>query len=368
MHLNETRAWPVVKAALLLVLVAAVVAGGVLFVIPALRNGAFGRANESAHGENGPGGVPAALDDVGFGQPGIVQLVRPEGVKALADPFLAGAQILFAVGPELTALDRLLLVDPVTGACTELPAQKQNATLRNPCMDDAYVVYADVSAEGGGAIRVYDRQTEGVRTLCTVAAGVPELMLSTPYLLVQERTAEGLTRLNLWDLSTGESAALALFSDSPFGASRACLRENNVYYADASARADGTGVICTVHLPEGSTESFDPETVVFDPKAAGNALAWLAGNHGASSDLYLQLDGGAPRRIARGAVDFALTAGCAVYNRDETVFACVFENDRTVVLSETGTNAQLAAANDRLVLWRDVTDPDRPVWKYVWIG
>ena len=370
-HRNETRAWPVVKAALILLAVAAVLALAVKFGVPAVQRALHGDREAGDAAQLSHPNALVAPDGAGklaTAMPQTVLLSRPENIKALADPYVLDEQILFAAGPTLSSLTAILQVEPVTGACVELVTQRQFDTLRNPCGDSDYLVYADVKQDGGGAIRVLARETGETRELCTVAAGVPELCFCAPYLLVRERVGDGGVRLNLWDVSTGESAALALFYDSPFGTSSAWLSDNLVLYADASGKTDGTGLLCAVALPDGELTQFVPGTYVHDPKSSGNIVAWLAGNHGEKSDLYMRIGSGEQKRIARGAVDFSITNSCVVYNRDETVFACSFADDKTYVLSETGTNAQLAASSDALVLWRDVTDPAKPLWKYVWIG
>ena len=54
-----------------------------------------------------------------------------------------------------------------------------------------------------------------------------------------------------------------------------------------------------------------------------------------------------------------------VFSRDETVYAYVFSDNKTYVLSETGTNSQFVMAGDDYALWRDMTSPALPLWKYI---
>ncbi len=102
-----------------------------------------------------------------------------------------------------------------------------------------------------------------------------------------------------------------------------------------------------------------------DPKSAGDRWAYLSGNHDTNSDLYVSVGGEAAKRIARGVIDFDITPSCVVFSRDETVYAYVFSDDKTYVLSETSTNSQFVMAGDDYALWRDMTSPALPLWKYI---
>ena len=54
-----------------------------------------------------------------------------------------------------------------------------------------------------------------------------------------------------------------------------------------------------------------------------------------------------------------------VFSRDETVYAYVFADDKTYLISETGSNAQFVMAGEDYALWRDLSDPNQILWKYI---
>ncbi len=373
MHLNETRCWPVVRAALALLGCAALVLLIVFVLIPAYRNrpdsDAAARAPAARQtarpADAGHDFSRSAAESLQSAVPQTVLLAAAEGVEALADPFVFGNEILFAAGPDTAHLTRLLRVDPATGAATELAVAREHDAVRNPCEDEAYAVYLDAKADGGGTVRALNKQTGESNAVCAVASGVPKLYLESPYLAFSERVSADAARLCVWNLSTGKNVALAVFTDPAYASSAPFIEGGKVYFADADD--GGLSVVRTVRLSDGAISGYAPGTYVHNPQASGEMAAWLTGNRGGDSDLYLAGDGDAVR-IARGVVDFAIAPGCLVYSRDETVFACTIEDGRTYVLSAAGSSAQLAAAGEGLILWRDLTDAGRPLWKYVPLG
>ena len=75
--------------------------------------------------------------------------------------------------------------------------------------------------------------------------------------------------------------------------------------------------------------------------------------------------GGAPKKVASGVIDFDITQNCVVFSRDETVYAYVFADDKTYLISETGSNAQFVMAGGSYAIWRDMSDPAQTLWKYL---
>ena len=118
-------------------------------------------------------------------------------------------------------------------------------------------------------------------------------------------------------------------------------------------------------LADNSRWDFAADSFVHDPKSAGDRWAYLSGNHDTTSDLYVSVGGAAAKRVASGVIDFDITPTCVVFSRDETVYAYVFADDKTYVISETGTNAQFVMAGGSYALWRDMGDPAQILWKYL---
>lgn len=284
---------------------------------------------------------------------------------AVVDPSICGDAILFATGASENACDRLVRLNPETGAFENIEVVRDNDTLRCPTENADTIVYIDAKAGGGGSIRMLDKASQENTALCELAYGVPRLQFEAPYLVWTERAGDGSGKLMVCDVTTGALLTLAVFdAASPYAASDPSLKSGQVLYADADAAGSGS-IIRAVLLSDGSGWDYAAGSYVHDPKSAGDRWAYLTGNHDAGSDLYVTVGGGAPRRIARGTIDFAITPTCVVYNRDETVFAYVFSDDKTYVLSKTGENAQLVAAGGDYALWRDRADPDTPEWKFI---
>ncbi len=297
---------------------------------------------------------------------GTVQFGEGYGMPAaVVDPSIYENEILFATGADENACDRLVRLDPETGAFENIEVTRENDTLRYPVENADTIVYIDAKTDGGGSIRMLNKTTGENTVLCDLAGEIPKLQFEAPYLVWTERADGETGKLMVCDVTTGELVTLAVLTDASYAASDPSLKSGQVLYADADAASEGNSLIRTVLLSDGSRWDYAAGSYVHDPKSAGDRWAYLSGNHDGDSDLYVCLGGGSPRRVARGVVDFAITPTCVVFNRDETVFAYVFSDDKTYVLSGTGTNSQLVAAGGDYALWRDMTDPASPVWKYI---
>lgn len=272
--------------------------------------------------------------------------------------------LLFAAGQTSTTCDKIYACDTRTGKLTEAVSATVNGGLRYPKENDKYLAYLDAKPGGGGTIYAVDLAEQKTFTVADVRLGAPRLFLEDIYLTWIERTDAAEFRLIVTDLSTGESVTIAKFTDSPYGASVPSLVSGQILYADEGTIA-GKSVIESVLIESGDKWTFDPGTYVHDPRSNGNCWAWMAGNHGEDSDLYVSIAAGTPKCIARGIVDFGMTSSLVVYSRDETIFAYVFGDNKTYVLSETGTRALLLMAENGYVVWSDITDENNPVIYYI---
>ena len=366
-HLDETSFGPVVKLVLAAVLIIGFAVLTALVIVPFLKDWFAGRAALPWQEQTSPRPAltaePAhpilsnAVDTVRFG----------DGVDAgvVVDPSIHDDRILFATGEEAARCDRLVRLDPFSGQSEVIEIDLQFDALRYPVEDAERIVYIDARAGGGGSIRLLEKASGETETLYELAWDIPRLFFEWPYLVWTERADESLSRLFALDLTSGEAVTLARFEDSPYASSAPSVRSGQVLYADEDMGQPGASLIRTVLLSDASRWDYAAGSYVHDPKTVGDRWAYLTGDHGEESDLYVVSGGGAPLRIARGAVDFAITPTCVVYNRDETVYAYVFSDHKTYVLSETSHNAQLVTAGGSYALWRDLTDEDQSVWKYI---
>ncbi len=367
-NLDATRFGPLLKLAGAIVLLAAVVLLVVLVVIPSVKarldSGAtlFGSTpavtsvKETAAPQN-----PVVINEVKT-----VQFGEGYGLPAaVVDPSVFGGEILFATGAGEDACDRLVRLNPETGTYVNIEIPLVNDTIRYPVEDANIILYADCKTDGGGSIVRLDKSTGETAALAEFVMEAPKLSLESPYAVWTERTDESIAKLTVCEAATGELLTLAVFRDSPYAESDPSIKSGQVIYADEDATIPGSSLIRTVLLSDNSRWDYAAENYVHDPKSAGDRWAFLSGNHDGESDLYVSVGGEAARRVAVGVVDFDITPSCVVFSRDESVYAYVFSEDRTYVISETGTNAQFVMAGGDYALWRDMTDPEVPLWKYM---
>ncbi len=284
---------------------------------------------------------------------------------AVVDPSVYEDEILFASGASENACDRLVRLNPETGAFTNVDLERLYDTVRYPVENEDVILYADCKTTGGGSIVKLDKLTGKTAVLSEFAMEAPALTLETPYAVWTERTDAQTAKLMVCDVTNGELLTLAVFTNSPYGESEPSLRSGQVLYADADASNPQGSLIRTVLLADNSRWDFTAGSFVHDPKSAGDRWAYLSGNHDGNSDLLVSVGGNAPSRIARGVIDFDITPTCVVFSRDETVYAYAFADNKTYVLSETGTNSQFVMAGGDYALWRDMSNPDQPLWKYI---
>ncbi len=284
---------------------------------------------------------------------------------AVVDPSVFGGAILFATGASEDACTRLVRLDPETGAFVNIDIPLMNDTIRYPVENDSIIVYADCKTDGGGSIVRLDKATGETTALSEFVMEAPKISMEAPYAVWTERTDETTAKLTVCDVTSGELLTLAVFTDSVYAESDPSIKSGQVIYADEDSANPGDSLIRTVLLSDNSRWDFSAGSFVHDPKSAGDRWAYLSGNHDENSDLYISVGGAAPVRVASGVIDFDITPTCVVFSRDETVYAYVFADNKTYVISETGVNSQFVMAGGDYALWRDMTDPDLPLWKYI---
>lgn len=284
---------------------------------------------------------------------------------AVVDPSVYAGEILFATGATENACDRLVRLNPETGAFSDIEIDRMNDTVRYPVESAGVILYADCKTGGGGSVVRLDKATGKTSVLSEFALEAPKLALEAPFAIWTERTDATTAKLMVCDITNGELLTLAVFSGSPYAESHPSIKSGQVIYADADSANAESSLIRTVLLTDNSRWDFSAGSYVHDPKSAGDRWAYLTGNHDGESDLFVSVGGSAPSRIARGVIDFDITPTCVVFSRDETVYAYAFADNKTYVLSETGTNSQFVMAGGDYALWRDMSNPDQPLWKYL---
>ena len=283
--------------------------------------------------------------------------------RRVADASVFDGTLLFAAGDDAAAA-RLYRLDLACGALSAIDAAPQNDTFRFPVENDRYLAVFDARAEGGGDIRVLDRQHDAWRTVRTVEAGVPRLRLDGSRLAWLEEEDGGACALYLCDLSAPEDEPAAIVrAEEAGGLSAPYLTENRLIYADGAA---DDAVIHSVFPAGGEPSSFPVGGPAFEPQAAGTSWAWMSAPEG--GELYLSAGSAAPRCIAHGVAAYCLSGDAAVYGVADMVFCCRIADGSTRLLSDTGTRAQLLCAGDGYAVWRVPGGAARDMIQYLRLG
>ena len=367
-NLDATSYGPLIKLVIALCVLAALVLI-VVFVAMPLVNARI-QSGASLFG-NTPAVEPAKqtsspLNPILTNEVKTVQFGEGYGLPtAVVDPSVFSGEILFATGADENACDRLVRLNPETGAFTNIAITRINDTIRYPVESGSVIVYADCKTAGGGSIVRLDKATGETAVLAEFALDAPKIVFESPYAVWTERTDGTTARIMVCDVTSGELLTLAVLDSAVYAESAPSIKSGQVIYADADTKNPGSSLIRTVLLSDNSRWDFSAGSFVHDPKSAGDRWAYLSGNHDENSDLYVSVGGGAPKRVASGVIDFDITQSCVVFSRDETVYAYVFADDKTYLISETGTNAQFVMAGEDYALWRDMSDPNQILWKYI---
>lgn len=368
MNLDATSYGPLIKIVIALAVLAAIVLIAVFVAIP-LVNARLSSGTPlfaSTPKAEAARQTASPLNPILTNEVKTVQFGAGYGLPtAVVDPSIYGEEILFATGASENACDRLVRLNPETGAFVNIALARVYDTIRYPVESADAILYADCKADGGGSIVRLDKTTGESTVLAEFALDAPKLMLELPYAVWMERTADTTAKIMVCDISNGELLTLAVLTRAAYAVSAPSIKSGQVIYADADASNPGSSLIRTVLLSDNSRWDYAAGTFVHDPKSAGDRWAYLSGNHDASSDLYISIGGAAAKRVAAGVIDFDITPTCVVFGRDETVYAYVFAQDKTYVISETGSNAQFVMASGSYALWRDMSDPTQPLWKYL---
>jgi len=367
MNLDATSYGPLIKLVIALAVLAAIVLIAVFVAVPLIN------ARAGAGSLNGETPVTETVKQTASPVNAIltnevktVQFGEGYGLPtAVVDPSVFGDEILFATGSSENDTDRLVRLNPTTGAFVNIAIARINDTIRYPVESADVILYADCKTAGGGSIVRLNKTTGETTVMAEFAQDVPKISLEAPYAVWTERTASTTAKVMVCDVTTGELLTLAVLNGAAYAESAPSIKSGQVIFADADAQNPGKSLIRTVLLADNSRWDFAAGSFVHDPKSAGDRWAYLSGNHDTSSDLYISVGGGAAKRVASGVINFDITPTCVVFSRDETVYAYVFADDKTYVISETGTNAQFVMAGGDYALWRDMTDAAQTLWKYL---
>lgn len=289
------------------------------------------------------------------------------------DPYFYKGKLMLSAGKVVdrnATMTSLYFYYPDEGRTAELlPYKLKNSHFMFARFNDNFIVYLDAKLGGGGYITMVDLRDENAQPIIIkeVFAGQPELMLDGNYLAWTERTGSRMDKLFVCDLTSRETAAVQLFSNSVYGESKPSLKNGLLLWADLddSAMTSLTSVICSVTLNGSpSIKTYRPGTYVHDPQSDGEYTAWLDGNHGPDSSLYFSKDFGPPLKIDTGVVDFGLGTNFVAYSKESSIYVYILKDRKTYRITPETEQAQFLGASDGKVIWMDVTTRERDIVKF----
>lgn len=291
-----------------------------------------------------------------------------------ADPYACGDELVFVIGKAVDGnvmMDRMMLMDLLTGEMTEINAKLENDGFASLVMNEKWLAYIDYQAKGGGMIRAMNRQSRESFEVKDVYVGLPYLSLSGDYLVFTDQTGSRMDKLFACDLNTLETVTVQTFSSSQYGQSQPCAAGGEIIYADEDPNVvdtsqNSTSAICRLNIATGKLDTYVPGTYVHDPKTNGKQWVWRTGLHGDGDDLYWTQDSRPPKLLAEDIVDYALTETFAAYSQNEGIFVYFFDDGSTYRITPENERerAQLLGAYGDVVTWMDITSRERDIMKY----
>lgn len=380
--LNASNWWPLFKLILIIVLLLGFIAAVLYLVLPNVLPhfgvefyppGVTAPTPEPTP-EPTPTPHPLSADDLSNLHKEIV--VTATQYQWFGDPYYFNNSIVFTAGEVVegsTRMTTLFMHDTATEEVSKLNIPLENDHFMFPAINDSYLVYLDARANGGGNIIVYsieDGEFVNPRLVKEVYTGHPQIFLWDNYIAWTERTGTYMDKLFLCDLDTLESVTVQMFELPYYGTSLPHLKNSTLVWADVDSEDTSgqiTSRISILDILSGTNSQLSFDMYVHDPKTDGEHIAWMDGNHGPDTRLYLaRIDqpDASPTLVAEGIVDFFIGDGYLAYSKEETIWVYLFSEKRSFEITRDIEQAQLLGANDDVVMWMDVTSRDRDVIKY----
>lgn len=273
--------------------------------------------------------------------------------------FMYGDEIVFSTASKQgnnSNFKTLMIFDTISEEATELDVNVKFANIVELQMNDRYIVWDDASANSGGRVMVYDRQTNTAKAIKEYAFGMPQLSLYENYLSFIQQAGDNLDRLYLVDLASGETTCFKLWEDLPAPPTPAHLSKEGLTYA-ITATKNGvlSGILYKVPLDGGEIQMLETDRVVYHPKAGGDYVAFLSSNTGAPTTLYLSKNMEMPVAIIEGVVNFEMGENYLVYTKEDVVYLYDCETEKHFRLNSDISKGILSSLCEDTVCWYDVT-------------
>lgn len=257
--------------------------------------------------------------------------------------------------------------------------------IRSMDVNADYIVYFDGKNEqpGGGAIRLYtkpeiseDAETQSpgnVRTLKEVANGyaIGLRFVDQKHITFIERTGAKQDKVYLMNIETLELTTLYVYEDNALGISMPGGANGTVCWAEPDPQRLGNERFAVIRYlntkqQTPAVQTLTTDTYVHNPVTNGTSFAWMDGNEGIDTALFLSVEGSAPKRIAENVADVGIGDNFVAWSSKGVVYAYFWARDTTYTVSTSTEHCNLASVSAHAVCWYDITEPTRArdIFKY----
>ena len=259
------------------------------------------------------------------------------------------------------AFVRLLLYDTAKKQQTYLRLPLTCKSIRFPAMNDAWIVYLDAAANGGGQMTAYNLETQETRVLKVVHTGLPKPIIYGDTAFWIERTGQSRDKLFAVDLNTGESATLVIFDGGPYALSKPFMFGSTLLYVAPD------GALMTLDVETGKSETVPVSGYVHDPQMNADGIAFLDSDH-AEDGHILWYDGKTTVEVVQGAVDFVLGNGFIAYSRFDRNYVYYYGDGTTFCTTRSDETAMLLGGGEDVIAWMDVTWREKDIMEFMTVG
>ncbi len=287
--------------------------------------------------------------------------------KHISYPVILGDDIFFASGcdnaqnPKLdkiylsqTQTSNSITAKEVTGIVAEC------GYILHLDVNASYIAFFDGYQDGGGLLKVYDRVTEQVRTLCTVDYGAVCPRLSGTKCIFLQRTSPEQEKLYCMDVETMEVTTIHVYDDSPLGKSDFGVSDKDIVYVTENPNLTDKEKCNLIHIQsfDGTMQTFDPGLYAYAPVTNGNAIAFTD-KLDASGALYLSVGGAMQRKIADNVYSYGLAQRFLAWCEQGRIYVYYWEENKIYMVSKPDEYAMLCTVSDHAVAWFDITAEKR---------
>jgi hypothetical protein len=298
--------------------------------------------------------------------------------KSINGPFILGTQMVYSAGqesimnPPLKNISIYNLDSNETDAPIAAIACKYN-NLFEPKMNENWIVCLDVNSKAGGRILGYDRKNDKMFVIREYLYGMPKVRLAGDYIAWMQQTATSTDKLYMCYLPTNETVCIKTFTDTPYSISAVGFSDSELIWVEKSGENEAGESSCVIKRMAFSggkasePTDFDTGTYVFDPLTDGKNIVFMDGNRNEDAHLMISVNGGKPKAIDAGVVNYELGDGFVAYTKkDESIYVYFINTGYKGKLTGKNSRGDLATVNGDMVCWYDTTDGGlvRDVIKY----